>query len=138
MSNFLSDMPSASANDRNSPMAHPTHEVVFSVLDTVLGEFGLRREEHGCRVELVGDVPGPQGSALNQKLNLSLTGTVPALANAIAATQIYEARGGCPQKIQVDLRKGQNYLDPDAGMTPTLNGQVRLESTKSICCKRSC
>jgi hypothetical protein len=46
------------------------------------------------------------------------------LANAVAATQIYEARGGPPQKIQADLRKGHNYIDPDTGMTPTINGQV--------------
>jgi len=122
-------MSSASAEGHISAAAKPTHEVVFSVLDTVLGDFGLRRKEHGSHVELIGDVPGVQAGVVDQKLSLSLTGTVPALANAIAATQIYEARGGSPQKIQVDLRKGHNYLDPDTGMTPTLNGQVRQHRT---------
>ena len=46
-----------------------------------------------------------------------------AVANAVAATQIYEARGGKPQDIEVDLSRGHNYLDADTGMTPTLNGQ---------------
>jgi hypothetical protein len=137
MSSLSSGMSPASAKDHNSPMAHPKREVVFSALDNILGDFGFQREEHGSRVEPVGDVRGLQSSALNHKLNLSLTGTVPALANAIAATQIHEARGGRPQKIQVGLRKGHNYLDPDTGMTPTLNGQVRehqiqLSQTQSL------
>lgn len=31
--------------------------------------------------------------------------------------------GEAPQTVEVDLRRGHNYIDPDIGMTPSLNGQ---------------
>jgi hypothetical protein len=63
-------------------------------------------------------------STKSEKINLSLIGAIPALANAVAATQVYEVRGGKKQTIEIDLRRGHNYIDPDIGMTPSINGQV--------------
>jgi hypothetical protein len=60
-----------------------------------------------------------------------LIGAIPALANAVTATQINEARGGERQTITIDLRRGHNYIDPDIGMTPSINGQVMLFPTPS-------
>lgn len=100
-----------------------SNAVAFSLLDTILDDFGVQRLSHGSSVEFVGDVPRPN-TANNEHINLSLVGAIPPLANAVVATQIYEARGGRPQKIEVDLRRSHNYLDPDTGMTPTINGQV--------------
>lgn len=107
-----------------------SHTTALELLDTILKDFGLRREPHGSCIKFVGGIPGMHGTK-SENINLTLLGTVPALANAIAATQIYEARGGKAQTIEVDLRKGHNYLDPDTGMTPTVNGQV----WRQACCK---
>lgn len=41
----------------------------------------------------------------------------------VTAAQIFEAGGGDQQTIEIDLRRGHNYIDPDIGMTPSLNGQ---------------
>lgn len=103
----------------------PIDSSAFLALDTVLQDFGLSRAENGSSVTFIGGVP-PARETESHNINLSLVGAIPALANAIAATQIFEARGGQPQTIQVDLRKSHNYLDPDTGMTPTLNGQVGI------------
>lgn len=103
--------------------ANQSHAVAFTVLDAILEDFGIQRHNNGSSVEFRGDVPAPR-TTMSEQVNLTLVGAIPALANAIVATQIYEARGGLPQRIEVDLRKAHNYLDPDTGMTPTLNGQV--------------
>lgn len=104
-----------------------SHKIALDTLDDILKDFGLRRETRGSRVELIGELPSLQATK-SDKINLSLIGSIPALANAVAASQIYEARGGQTQTIRVDLSRGHNYLDPDTGMTPTINGQVRARA----------
>lgn len=94
------------------------------MLDEVLEDFGLARSNVGSQVELQGAIPAAHETS-SQHINMTLTGAIPSLANAIVATQIFEARGGAAQKISVDLQRSHNYLDPDIGMTPTINGQVR-------------
>ena len=71
----------------------------------------------------MGGIPA-LSSTNSENICLSLIGAIPALANAVAATQINEARGGKSQTIEIDLRRGHNYIDPDIGMTPSINGQV--------------
>lgn len=110
--------------------ADPTHEIAYKALDTILAEFGLQRRSDGSTVKFTGQIPA-MGVTMSEKINLPLIGAIPALANAVVATQIYEARGGSPQTIDVDLRKSHNYLDPDTGMTPTLNGQVSISGLVS-------
>jgi hypothetical protein len=105
-------------------MAPASHTAAYQALDTILQDFGLARNASGSDVSFVGEIPS-SSTTKSQKINLSLIGTIPALANAVAASQIYEARGGQKQQIQVDLRRGHNYIDPDIGMTPSINGQVR-------------
>jgi hypothetical protein len=104
-------------------MASESQVYALSKLDTILADFGLSRNEHGSAIDFVGDIPAASATS-SQNIDLSLIGTIPALANAVAATQIYEARGGAKQVIEVDLRRGHNYIDPDIGMTPSINGQV--------------
>lgn len=103
--------------------AEVSRNITLKVLDDVLRDFGLTRNNSKSRVELVGSIPATRETK-SEHINMSLTGAVPSLANAIAATQIFEARGGQPQSITVDLQRSHNYLDPDIGMTPTINGQV--------------
>jgi hypothetical protein len=105
-------------------MPSESHTYTLQKLDTILTDFGLSRKEDGSNVDFVGEIPAASTTS-SQKIDLSLIGTIPALANAIAATQIFEARGGEKQSIEVDLRRGHNYIDPDIGMTPSINGQVR-------------
>ena len=76
------------------------------------------------QVLLQGSIPAIRLTK-SEHINMSLIGAIPSLANAIAATQIYEARGGAAQSVSVDLQRAHSYLDPDIGMTPTINGQVR-------------
>ena len=109
--------------DRDTRNMTPSQAETLEVLDTILGDFALHRDSHGSVVDFTGDRPKPS-TVKGDKLDLTLIGAVPALANAVAATQIYEARGGRPQKIEVDLRRGHNYIDSDIGTTPTINGQV--------------
>lgn len=115
-----------------------TQTTAYKILDAILDDFGLQRNSHGSSVKFVGEVPG-FSAKFNDNINLSLIGAIPSLANAVAATQIYEARGGQSQTIEVDLRKAHNYLDPDTGMTPTINGQVSIqidpEKAQSIGCQ---
>jgi hypothetical protein len=106
-----------------SRMSPESHVYATSKLDTILKDFGLERKENGSSIKFVGEIPDATATS-SQKIDLSLIGTIPSLANAIAATQIYEARGGARQTIEVDLRRGHNYIDPDIGMTPSINGQV--------------
>jgi hypothetical protein len=105
-------------------MPSESHAYVLTKLDTILTDFGLLRKEHGSGISFKGEIPAASATS-SQKIDLSLIGTIPALANAVAATQIYEARGGVTQTIEVDLQRGHNYIDPDIGMTPSINGQVR-------------
>ncbi|KXT08328.1 hypothetical protein AC579_923 [Pseudocercospora musae] len=75
--------------------------------------------------ELLGSMPEIKQTN-SEHINLSLIGAVPSLANAIVATEIFEARGGESQKITVDLQRSHNYIDPDIGMTPKINGQSEI------------
>ena len=104
-------------------MASQSHSIVASTLSEILEDFGISRSNGGSSVSFVGSIPALD-STKSQRINLSLIGSIPALANAVAATQIYEARGGETQNVEIDLRRGHNYIDPDIGMTPTVNGQV--------------
>jgi hypothetical protein len=104
-------------------MAPPSHAITLQALDTILHDFGVSRKPDGSTISFVGEIPSA-AETKSHKINLSLIGTIPSLANAVLATQIYEARGGRRQNIEVDLRRGHNYIDPDIGMTPSINGQV--------------
>jgi hypothetical protein len=106
-------------------MASPSQRIATAALDEILADFGLSRKPSGSTVSFVGEIPA-LNETKSQNINLSLIGSIPAAANALAATQIYEARGGRPQNVELDLRRGHNYIDPDIGMTPTINGQVSL------------
>lgn len=100
------------------------HQIAEATLRDILTDFdiSLPTSTSGPEVVFNGTIPPPEATH-SEKINLSLVGTVPALANAITAAQIFEARGGSRQRIEVDLRRGHNYIDPDIGMTPTINGQ---------------
>src|ERR1700744_1817099 len=106
-------------------MASNSHRIATQALDEILSDFGLARTTTGSRVVFENEIPALT-STKSQNINLSLIGSIPATANALAATQIFEARGGRPQEVKIDLARGHNYIDPDIGMTPTVNGQVRL------------
>lgn len=101
-----------------------THGRVLEILDTILNDFGLSRSNGSSRIELQGQIPAARETN-SEHIDMSLTGAIPSLANAIAASQIFEARGGKAQTISVDLQRAHNYLNPDIGMTPKINGQVR-------------
>lgn len=105
--------------------SHSSTVFALAALDTILADFGLEQKPDGSSVRFVGELPAVDKTN-SQSINLSLIGSIPALANAVAATQIFEARGGKTQAIEVDLRRGHNYIDPDIGMTPSINGQVSL------------
>jgi hypothetical protein len=108
-------------------MSFQSHIFALKALDTILNNFGLEQKSDGSTVKLVGEIPAVEKTK-SHKIDLSLIATIPALANAVAATQIFEARGGETQSIEVDLRRGHNYIDPDIGMTPSINGQVGLRN----------
>lgn len=95
-------------------------DIALEALEGFLSEFGITLPEGA--VSFVGSIPPPEQTH-SEKLNLSLVGTIPSVANAAVAAQIFEARGGAPQTVEADLRRGHNYIDPDIGMTPSLNGQ---------------
>jgi len=109
-------------------MVSYSQRIATEALDEILADFGLSRRPNGSPVSFIGEIPALKETK-SQKINLSLIGSIPAGANALAATQIYEARGGQPQNIELDLRRGHNYIDPDIGMTPTINGQVCLQES---------
>lgn len=98
--------------------------ITLELLDKILKDFGLSHSNGKSTIELQGALPDIEQTK-SQNIHMSLIGAIPSLANAVAATQIYEARGGEPQTIAIELQRSHNYLDPDIGMTPTLNGQVR-------------
>ena len=95
----------------------------METFDQLFNDFGLFRNDAKSTVVLESEIPAFEQTK-SQKINLSLIGSLPATANALAAAQIYEARGGEPQQVSVDLSRGHNYVDPDIGMTPSINGQV--------------
>lgn len=95
-------------------------DIALQSLETYVSEFGVALPAGA--VSFVGSIPPPRQTR-SEKLNLSLIGTIPSAANAAIAAQIFEARGGSPQTVEADLRRGHNYIDPDIGMTPSLNGQ---------------
>ncbi|KAK5414659.1 hypothetical protein LTR06_004474 [Exophiala xenobiotica] len=101
-----------------------SQQIAHQTLRDVLEDFGIPEttSTHGPDVVFTGAIPA-YSTTQSEKINLTLIGTIPSTANAIAAAHIYEHRGGCRQKIEVDLRRGHNYIDPDIGMTPTINGQ---------------
>ncbi|KIW13782.1 hypothetical protein PV08_08973 [Exophiala spinifera] len=103
---------------------HPTHRVALETLNDILDDFQIPRctPESGPKIIFKGAIP-PAEQTHSQKMNLSLIGAIPSLANAVAAAQIFEARKAARQSIEIDLRRSHNYTDPDLGMTPTLNGQ---------------
>lgn len=103
--------------------AEASHNVTVKILDGILQDFGLQRNNGRSDIKLVGFIPALKETH-SEHINMSLIGAIPSLANAIAATQIFEARGGLSQTITIDLQRAHNYLDPNIGMTPTLNGQV--------------
>jgi hypothetical protein len=111
-------------------MASDSQRIASQALDEILADFGVSRRPDGSSVTFVGRIPALMETK-SQKINLSLVGSIPAGANALVATQIYEARGGQPHNIELDLRRGHNYIDPDIGMTPTINGQVFTCSLES-------
>lgn len=92
----------------------------LEALGGYLSEFGITLPEDA--VSFIGSIPPPEETH-SEKFNLSLVGAIPSVANAVVAAQVFEARGGAPQKVEADLRRGHNYIDPDVGMTPSLNGQ---------------
>ena len=104
--------------------AETSRDVTLKILDEILEDFGLDRNNGSSTINLVGSIPAPQQTR-SEHINMSLIGAVPSLANAVAATQIHEARSGDSQCIEVDLQRSHNYLDPNIGMTPTINGQVQ-------------
>lgn len=103
--------------------AGSSQRITFKVLDDILHDFGLSRKNGKSSIELLGAIPDAQQTN-SQHINMSLIGAVPSLANAIVASQIFEARGGEAQSIAIDLQRSHNYLDADIGMTPTINGQA--------------
>ncbi|KPI38406.1 Acetyl-CoA:oxalate CoA-transferase [Cyphellophora attinorum] len=106
------------------PLLRSTHEAAYQTLEDILQEFDVSKQEGAAssNVRFEGDIPHPN-TTHSQNLNLTLVGCIPALANAVAAAEILEARGGPRQTITADLRRGHNYIDPGIGMTPTINGQ---------------
>ena len=100
-------------------------DLTLRLLDSILDDFGISRADGRSEIRLVGTIPDTQHTN-SQHINMTLVGAVPSLANAVVACQIFEARGGEAQSITVDLRRSHNYLDPDIGMTPTINSQVGI------------
>ncbi|OAA66024.1 CoA-transferase family III domain protein [Cordyceps fumosorosea ARSEF 2679] len=106
-----------------SPPQPASHRAARSILNILLADFGLSSDDdQETKVMFEGDVPA-LASTNSQRLLLSLVGAIPAAANALAAARILELRGGPSQTITVDLARGHNYIDPNIGMTPTINGQ---------------
>ncbi|KAF2174289.1 hypothetical protein M409DRAFT_16552 [Zasmidium cellare ATCC 36951] len=110
------------SSEKQDSEAATSHRITLEILDTILNDFGVSRANGRSTVELRGALPNIEQTK-SQHINMSLIGAVPSLANAIVATQIFEARGGDPQTIAIELQRSHNYLDPDIGMTPTINGQ---------------
>ncbi|KAF9895242.1 hypothetical protein FE257_000144 [Aspergillus nanangensis] len=101
-----------------------SHISAFTTLADILADFQipLPSTTNGPEIILTGEIPSPELTK-SQRINLTLIGAIPALANAVVAATIFEARGGSRQRVEIDLRRGHNYIDPDIGMTPSLNGQ---------------
>ena len=101
-----------------------SQQIVHRTLANILLDFDISAPSagKGPRIVLTGAIPPPTKTR-PENINLSLIGTIPSLANAVTAAQIFEARGGASQDVEVDLRRGHNYIDPDIGMTPAINGQ---------------
>ena len=110
--------------------AKMSRDITLKILDEILEDFGLDRNNGSSTINLVGSIPDVQQTR-SEHINMSLVGAVPSLANAVAATQIFEARSGDTQSIEVDLQRSDNYLDPNIGMTPTINGQVQSPYLRS-------
>ncbi|TLD22629.1 uncharacterized protein E2P81_ATG07822 [Venturia nashicola] len=88
-------------------------------LTAILADFGLDKEQErrkfGSKVNFVGQIPSVEKTG-SEKINLSLVGAVPAAANALAASWIFEGRGGGEQVVDVDVGRGHNYIDPDVDL----------------------
>lgn len=129
---------SPSGRSSNSPSSMQaeqgnfSHAIVLELLDTILDDFGLSRSNGKSSIELRGSIP-VVSETKSERINMSLIGAIPSLGNAIVATQIFEARKGESQTIEVDLQRAHNYLDPDIGMTPSINGQVRVAEIHRAC-----
>jgi len=105
-------------------LADPTHQVALQSLYDILDDFQIPRPSprSGPQIVFKGAIPPPEQTK-SQKFSMSLIGAIPSLANAVTAAQIFEARTGARQTVEVDLHRSHNYTDPDFGMTPTVNGQ---------------
>ena len=100
----------------------PSQDLAYSALDDLLADFGLDHSQADSKIQFVNNIP-PKAATKSQHINLTLVGAIPSAANALVAARIFEQRGGEPQTITIDLRKSHNYIDPDIGMTPSINGQ---------------
>ncbi|PVH87116.1 CoA-transferase family III [Cadophora sp. DSE1049] len=94
----------------------------YALLDKLLADFGASRENGKSTVKFTNPLP-PSSTHQSSKINLSLAGSIPSTACVVLASQIHEARTGQSQTITTDLSRGGSYIDPDEGMTPSLNGQ---------------
>ncbi|KAF3407124.1 Acetyl-CoA:oxalate CoA-transferase [Talaromyces pinophilus] len=103
---------------------HQSHSIAAQALSDILHDFNIPHptDENGPRIQFIGTIPPPEQTK-SEKICFSLVGGIPALACAVTAAQIFEARGGDRQTVEIDLRRGHNYIDPDIGTTPSLNGQ---------------
>lgn len=103
---------------------HQSHGIAAQALSDILVNFNIPHptDGNGPQIKFKGTIPPPEETK-SEKICLSLVGGIPALACAVTAAQIFEARGGNRQTVEIDLRRGHNYIDPDIGMTPSLNGQ---------------
>jgi hypothetical protein len=108
-----------------------SQKIAYQALDEILSDFGLARNKDDSEVKFTGEIP-VLSQTKSEKINLTLVGAVPSTANALAAARIYQARGGKRQTIEVDLRRGHNYIDPDIGMTPSINGQVSCDKPQYL------
>ncbi|CAK1361730.1 hypothetical protein CB0940_02933 [Cercospora beticola] len=101
-----------------------SRQIAEQTLQDVLNDFDIKLPSHvqNFAIDFPYPIPSPEETN-SEKLNLSLVGAIPACANAIIAAAIFQARGGAAQRVGIDLRRGHNYIDPDIGMTPSLNRQ---------------
>lgn len=106
-----------------APESFPGQGEVHQIFEALLRDFGVNLSNQGSKVIFTGGIAALEATK-SERILLSLVGALPAAANALLAAQIFELRGGQAQTITVDLQRGHNYIDPNIGMNPTINGQV--------------
>ncbi|THV78571.1 hypothetical protein D6D29_07569 [Aureobasidium pullulans] len=99
-----------------------SQDVAYSALVDLLADFGLDHSQADSRIQFVDNIP-PKAATKSQHIKLTLVVAILSAANALVAARIFEQRGGEPHAITIDIRKSHNYIDPDIGMTPSINGQ---------------